>query len=209
MYKWDICEGEILATSAESPSHHSVDPEIWARQNSFLCTFQIKWLGTAHHTKLRTKKKIERNNRWEITKHLYRLEGTPSCHLVQVFPQSRANYLGFCGPCLGFHCLPGWRFPILCLAQCLSVLLAILLRRWASHSPAFVHCVLPIAVHLQEKPGCIFQYLPQGAEESRKITLSFCFLRLNKPSSLYIMFSRFPPILSAEPSHFQVFLNQG
>lgn len=130
-----------------------------------------------------------------------------SCHLVQVFPQSRANYTGFSGPCLGFYCLPGWRFPIPWLARFLSVLLAIFLSRWASHSPTSVHCVLS---SWSAPPGKVWLHLPipchKVAEESRKITLSFCFLRLNKPSSsspsLYTMFSRCPPIPSAEPPLF-------
>lgn len=207
MHKRDIYEGEIF-TSAESQSHHSA--EIWARQNCFSCIFQIKWLGTAHKTPITEENWKEKQMRKHKNIEKFRLEGTPSCHLLQVFLQSRANYTGFSGPSLGFYCLPGWRFPILSLAQCLSVLLEIFLRRWASHSPTLVHCVLSYCC---APPGNVWLHLPilchKAAEESRKITPSFCFFRRNKPSSprpsLYIMFSRCPPILSAEPPHSQAF----
>lgn len=115
IHKREIYEGEIF-TSAESQSHHSA--EIWARQNCFSCIFQIKWLGTAHKTPITEENWKEKQMRKHKNIEKFRLEGTPSCHLLQVFPQSRANYTR---PSLGFYCLPGWRFPILCLAQCLSL----------------------------------------------------------------------------------------
>lgn len=103
IYKWDICEGEILATSAGSQNHHPVDPEIWARQNCFSCMFQSTWLGTAHKARKtgENEKEYLMKNHRNIEK--FRLEGTSDCYLVRVFSQSRDNCTGYSGPCLGFY----------------------------------------------------------------------------------------------------------
>lgn len=204
IYKWDICEGERTTAFPGSQNHHSVDPQIWASQNCFSCRFQSKWVGTATqshwHRRKNEKEQYMRNHR-NIEK--FRLEGT--CHLIQLFTQSKASYMGCSGTCQVFTVSQDGDFPssgqpacpvLACPHSNFFFSLYGLIFSLSYLSIAFG----PIAVHLQGESGCIFQYLPI----SSKITLSLLFLRLNKPSSLtsstYIMYSRPTPILSAKSS---------
>lgn len=139
IYKWDICEGERTTAFPGSQNHHSVDPQIWASQNCFSCRFQSKWVGTATqshwHRRKNEKEQYMRNHR-NIEK--FKLEGT--CHLIQLFTQSKASYMGCSGTC---QVLQSPRMEIShpldsLLAQCLPALIVNFFfpyMVWFSHSP--------------------------------------------------------------------------